>query len=269
MSMLFEQKKALETISLDYLYEGLVVQDDIYNHDGTLLLVAKGATLTDSSLKGLKRFNSSQQNIKVTSSVRQQLMNRGVPPKLTRESLETSTGYLEIKDQTENILTVAQITNSVPYEQVCDAGNLVLDRIDVTEPAVLFQCINAGNEVDECLYRHSSNVAILNALIGKWAGLDEKEIEDLVLLGLVHDIGKTRVPQEILNSPGRLTNSQFEMVKLLAAPRNNLFIVGDDDHRDRQVGGCTADRAAARSNPGCTGQRERIRDVGVEHACSR
>ena len=213
MSRLFELNKNLETISLDYLYEGLVVQDDIYNHDGKLMLVAKGVTLTDAALQGLKKFNSSQQNIKVTSNVRQQLMNRGIPPKLKQENFEVKAGYSKVKAQTENLIAIAQRTSAAPYEEARDTGDLVMDRITTIEPAVLFQCINAHNEADEYLQRHSSNVAILNGLMGKWLGLNDKGISDLVLLGLMHDIGKTKVPQDILNSPGKLTEEEFAIVK--------------------------------------------------------
>jgi HD-GYP domain-containing protein (c-di-GMP phosphodiesterase class II) len=213
MSMMFEEKKALETISLDYLYAGLVAHDDIYNHDGTLLLVAKGITLTENTLQKLKRFNSGNQNIKVTSNVRKQLMNKGLPPKVMQENFENDTGYSEIKGEATNILAIAQVTYSVPYEQVYDVGSLVLDRIDINDPASLLQCINASNEADDYLHRHSANVAMLNGLIGKWLGLSGEEIENLVLAGLVHDIGKTKVPSEILNSPNKLTEAEFKIVK--------------------------------------------------------
>jgi HD-GYP domain-containing protein (c-di-GMP phosphodiesterase class II) len=49
--------------------------------------------------------------------------------------------------------------------------------------------------------------------MGKWLGLDEEEIENLILLGLVHDIGKTKIPPEILNSPNKLTYEEFMIMK--------------------------------------------------------
>ena len=49
------QVSQLETISIEYLYSGLVLQDDIYNFNGTLLLIAKGNTLTDNLIEQLKK----------------------------------------------------------------------------------------------------------------------------------------------------------------------------------------------------------------------
>ena len=208
-----ETNQKMETISLDYLYPGLVVRDDIYNYNGKLLLVAAGITLTDIIISRLKKFNNLERNIKVSTKVYHELKNKGLPHEIRQDNFEKNVGYSEIKNETTRLLTIAQITNSVPYEQVCDVGNLVLERIHITEPAVLFQCINGSNEVDEYLYRHSTNVAILNGLIGKWLELKKEEIETLVLLGLVHDMGKTRIPPEILNSPNKLTEAEFNIVK--------------------------------------------------------
>jgi HD-GYP domain-containing protein (c-di-GMP phosphodiesterase class II) len=56
-------------------------------------------------------------------------------------------------------------------------------------------------------------VAIINGLMGKWLGLSEEETEELVLLGLVHDVGKTKIPADILNSPNKLSNSEAELLK--------------------------------------------------------
>lgn len=50
-------------------------------------------------------------------------------------------------------------------------------------------------------------------LIGKWLKLNMPKIKLLIQAGLLHDIGKTKVPQDILNKPGRLTDGEFEEIK--------------------------------------------------------
>ena len=211
--MPFEENNPLHTISLEYLYAGLVAQDDIYNHDGKLLLIAKGITLTDMMITRLKNFNAMQKNIKVSAKLHKELMDRGMPQKYKQDSFEKDVGYSSVKEEAKSLVTITQITNQIPYEQVCDVGSLALEKIKITDPALLFQCINGANEIDEYLYRHSTNVAIINGLIGKWLGLGTDEIENLVILGLVHDIGKLRVSPEVLNLPRKLSDQEFEVVK--------------------------------------------------------
>ena len=53
-------------------------------------------------------------------------------------------------------------------------------------------------------YCHSVNVAALSLLIGKQLGFDESLISTLVEAALLHDIGKTRIPLEVLRKPGAL-----------------------------------------------------------------
>ena len=54
----------------------------------------------------------------------------------------------------------------------------------------------------------------MNALMGKWLGLPEDDVRTLVLAGLLHDVGKTKIPEEIINSPRRLTSAEYNIVKL-------------------------------------------------------
>jgi HD-GYP domain-containing protein (c-di-GMP phosphodiesterase class II) len=49
--------------------------------------------------------------------------------------------------------------------------------------------------------------------MGKWLSLSADDISNLVIAGLVHDLGKTRVPPEILNSPNRLSDEEFAKIK--------------------------------------------------------
>ncbi|WP_339621413.1 HD-GYP domain-containing protein [uncultured Marinobacter sp.] len=60
---------------------------------------------------------------------------------------------------------------------------------------------------------HCINVSILCAAFGKHLGLLQGEIETLALCGLLHDVGKTKIPDEILNKPGALTPKEFELMR--------------------------------------------------------
>lgn len=60
---------------------------------------------------------------------------------------------------------------------------------------------------------HQRRVAELAVAIAKTLQLPEEQIEGIHLASVVHDIGKIRVPAEILNKPGRLTRLEFELIK--------------------------------------------------------
>lgn len=66
---------------------------------------------------------------------------------------------------------------------------------------------------EDYTFRHSINVAIVAGLMGKWLGLAEGIIQQLVLAGILHDIGKTQVPLSILNKPGELSLTEMNDMK--------------------------------------------------------
>ena len=57
------------------------------------------------------------------------------------------------------------------------------------------------------LYSHCLNVGLISRMIGRWLKLGREELNLLTLAGLLHDIGKIKIPDEVLNKPGKLTDS--------------------------------------------------------------
>jgi len=66
---------------------------------------------------------------------------------------------------------------------------------------------------DEYTYTHSLNVSILAVLFGKHLGLDRQTLREVGVAGMFHDIGKARIPETILNKPGKLTENEFAVMK--------------------------------------------------------
>ncbi|MCA0386687.1 MAG: HD-GYP domain-containing protein [Firmicutes bacterium] len=62
-------------------------------------------------------------------------------------------------------------------------------------------------------YNHSVEVMILSLLIGRKMGLDRERLLKLGMGAMLCDIGKSRVPQEILNKKGKLDESEFDEMK--------------------------------------------------------
>ncbi len=62
-------------------------------------------------------------------------------------------------------------------------------------------------------YLHSANVSNLVIAIGMALGVDKKEVFQFGLSALLHDLGKTFIPENILNKPSRLTPEEWDIVK--------------------------------------------------------
>jgi len=67
-------------------------------------------------------------------------------------------------------------------------------------------------DYDEYTFTHSVNVCIFSVALGKRLGLGKIHLYDLGMAALFHDIGKSRVPQEILNKSGGLTDDEWKRI---------------------------------------------------------
>lgn len=74
-------------------------------------------------------------------------------------------------------------------------------------------CLTKIREKDDYLLEHSLNVAILLANFATFLGMPDEEVNELSYAGFLHDLGKIMIPDEILHKPGRLTDSEMEIMK--------------------------------------------------------
>lgn len=70
---------------------------------------------------------------------------------------------------------------------------------------------------------HSARVAAYSVLLGRALGLSEKELEDLRYAALLHDVGKIGVPDVILNKPGRLSETEYGLIKTHTTVGNEIL----------------------------------------------
>jgi putative nucleotidyltransferase with HDIG domain len=73
--------------------------------------------------------------------------------------------------------------------------------------------VAALKNYDEDTYHHSVNVCVLSLLLASHLNMDRTRLVAVGLAGLLHDIGKVRVPHAIIRKPGKLTPEEMEIVK--------------------------------------------------------
>ena len=77
----------------------------------------------------------------------------------------------------------------------------------------LFDMLANMRNLEDPIYSHSLNVGLIARCIGKWLHLSKSDLNTLTLAGLLHDIGKTQIPDDILNKPGKYTDEEFATMK--------------------------------------------------------
>jgi len=82
----------------------------------------------------------------------------------------------------------------------------------IEDDSVLLGLANIKN-YDDYTFNHSVNVAIYAIALGQRLGIPKKHLSHLGMAGLFHDIGKTRIPKEILNKTGELSPEEWAVIR--------------------------------------------------------
>ena len=132
----------------------------------------------------------------------------------------------EFKEKKQVVIEAQYNNNLEEFKQViwdisCGRG-LEMERIHEVSKSLsnnfdsindLVTCLSKVRSINEYTYTHSLNVSLLCSLLGSWLNLSHTQIEQLSYCGILHDIGKSKVPPEILNKPDALTNKEFDEIK--------------------------------------------------------
>jgi putative nucleotidyltransferase with HDIG domain len=133
--------------------------------------------------------------------------------------------YIDSKDQQrrskdvyfKSINLVKEVMEGIKSQKVVNirkAKRLMQNAVNaiMQDDSALLGLANIKN-YDEYTFNHSVNVAIYAIAIGQRIGIPKKHLSHLGMAGLFHDIGKTRVPKEILNKAGKLNEEEWEVIR--------------------------------------------------------
>lgn len=101
--------------------------------------------------------------------------------------------------------------NTIPMEIVDKVAKDITDLITRDKTSSL--ALAALRDYDDYTFTHSANVAILSVTLASNILNDPKLLNQLARAALLHDIGKTRIPQAVLNKPGKLTGEEWDLMR--------------------------------------------------------
>jgi putative nucleotidyltransferase with HDIG domain len=80
---------------------------------------------------------------------------------------------------------------------------------------------------DEYTTTHSLNVSVLTMALAEYMGLSARDVRTFGVAGLLHDLGKVRVPQDILNKPGKLTDEERAVMQRHPVDGAKIILTSD------------------------------------------
>lgn len=121
-----------------------------------------------------------------------------------RKPFVPSVLVLRIKHAVE-LIRLQRDLESMVDEKTRENENLFLHVVESLADAI--------DAKDNYTNGHSGRVAVYSKEIASRYGYDEKSLEKIFMMGLLHDVGKIGVPDEVINKPGRLTDEEFACIK--------------------------------------------------------
>ena len=76
-----------------------------------------------------------------------------------------------------------------------------------------FNMLHNMRQYDDLTFAHSMNVALICHILADWVHMSAEDVETATLCGLLHDIGKLQIPDNIIKKPGKLTEEEYKIVK--------------------------------------------------------
>lgn len=134
-------------------------------------------------------------------------------------------------------LMKAGFTGLVERGEPIDTAALLASTSDLFRSrntiAELFDMLFNMRTVSDAVYAHCLNVALVSRMIGRWLKFETHDLDILTLAGLLHDIGKLKIPDEVLNKPDALTDEEFALIK--QHPKLGYEILKGQDNLDSRI----------------------------------
>ena len=204
--------------------DGYEIAEDVINSNGSLI-ITKNTVVNEFIRKRLIAFKIDR--IAVCEGTKK--MNTVYNPKA--DIIEFKRKYQKSVDSVKTIINDLAAGRGLDHERINDISSSLYKNM--YSYIVVTECLNKIKLVDEYTYSHCINVALYSMLIGKWLELPEGEIKHLMTAGLLHDVGKSKIPTDILNKNGPLTKEEFEIIK--KHPSYGFEIIKDNKGINKKV----------------------------------
>ncbi len=139
-----------------------------------------------------------------------------VPERIVRVALEEEVDRAVLlcersKEAVMAMFNDARMGKAVDVENIQMMVESISDSVG-RHPSALISLARLKH-ADEYTYMHSVAVCALMIALARQLGLDNDQVREAGVAGLLHDLGKMGVPDVVLNKPGKLTDSEFTIVK--------------------------------------------------------
>lgn len=204
----------MKRVSTVELRPGMVTADDVFSYNNQLIL-PRGLVLTDKTITKLAFYSVIDLWIE-DKPVQKEIR---LPSTSYSERIRNSEEFKRFKDnfETDAISFKNSINDVVEKGAPLNADQLMEQTMELISSANnssihIFDLLHNMRQYDDSTYIHCINTSLICYMFAQWLQFDEKQVRIATLSGLLHDVGKTLIPEQIIKKPGRLTNVEYNII---------------------------------------------------------
>ncbi|SFM19931.1 HD-GYP domain, c-di-GMP phosphodiesterase class II (or its inactivated variant) [Paenibacillus sp. 1_12] len=186
---------------------GMKLGKKIYTEEG-LVLLAEGVELTQSLINRLGKYG-----VDFIYIADPRTADIVIPQLLSEETRFKA--ITEIRSSFRKLMENSAKSKIASYNQLGknfgEVMNLIIDDLSGHQDAMIM--LTNISVMDDYLFQHSLHVCIYSTVLGMAYGYNRNDLMTLGLGALLHDIGKTQIPYEILRKKAQLTDDEFACMK--------------------------------------------------------
>lgn len=206
----------MSKVNTSDLVPGMILESDVYNYNDQLIL-PEGLRLNDKAITKLTFYSISTVNIKDDS-----VSNTPIPDfseSSFSQRLKASSEFKEFqKNFEENVANFSMsISDVVEKNAPLNIDDMIEESLNLLHPSTgdisVFDMIHNMRQYDDLTFAHSINVGLICNVFASWLGMSDEDQKLALSCGLLHDIGKLKIPENIIKKPAKLTDSEFDIIK--------------------------------------------------------
>lgn len=222
------------------LRPGMKTAEDVYSYNNQMI-VAKNSVLDDKIITRLEFYSVLAVRISEDSDVVEEhpsyeISENSSYSQKIRSSKEFQEFEKSFQATTEHISSTLNSIADGKFETTPkELAKTVTDLIAANStPSGVFDMLHNMRQYDDLTYAHSLNVALIANVFASWLNLGEIDREILTVGALLHDIGKLKVPENIISKPSKLTPAEYNIIKTHTLQGYNILKDLDIDGRIKE-----------------------------------
>ncbi|MCR5793632.1 MAG: HD-GYP domain-containing protein [Lachnospiraceae bacterium] len=201
------------------LREGMRIAKDVYSDDNHLI-VTGGTAVTAKIISNLERYGVPIVSVYVATGQgdtyeeiqRPNLRSHIEAVKNTEEFKKFNHRFLDGVGELKDIMD-SVVKRNIEVDEEVLIGEVESIISKSRNSLHMLDMMNSMRDYDDLTYVHMVNVSLLCHIIGESIGMSEGDLRVLTMAGLLHDIGKLKIPESIIKKPDKLSKIEYDIVK--------------------------------------------------------